>query len=151
MHMNIVKFAPAPASKGMKLDGTNSDCVFSMYTDKNDGVSPQLSAPGDWRVSRICNVGTLIDVTTSLKYSDTSKTVKGTYLTKYCDLDMPGPSIRYTDYNLYPPESIWLLDGYQGNTYVSNDTTLNETAWKEYNGRYFSATAQDNDNTIAAT
>ena len=151
MHMNIVKFAPAPASKGMKLDGTNSDCVFSMYTDKNDGVSPQLSAPCDWRVSRICNVGTLIDVTTSLKYSDTSKTVKGTYLTKYCDLDMPGPSISYTDYNLYPPESIWLLDGYQGNTYVSNDTTLNETAWKEYNGRYFSATAQDNDNTIAAT
>lgn len=32
MHMNIVKFSPAPASSGMKLDGTNSDCVFSMYT-----------------------------------------------------------------------------------------------------------------------
>ena len=151
MHMNIVKFSPAPASKGMKLEGTNSDCVFSMYTDKNDGVSPQLTAPGDWRFSRICNVGTLIDTTTSLTYSDTGKTVNGTYLTKYCDLDMPGPSISYTDYNLYPPESIWLLDGYKGNAYVSNDTTLNETAWKEYNGRYFSATTQDNDNTIAAT
>ena len=151
MHMNIVKFAPAPASKGMKLEGTNRDCVFSMYTDKNDGISPQLTAPGDWRVSRICNVGTLIDTTTSLTYSDTGKTVNGTYLTKYCDLDMPGPSVSYTDYNLYPPESIWLLDGYKGNAYVSNDTTLNETAWKEYNGRYFSATTPDNDNTIAAT
>lgn len=151
MHMNIVKFSPSPKSKGMKLDGGNSDCVFSMYTDKNDGVSPQHTAPGDWRVSRICNVCTLLDVTTSLTYSDTGKTVNGTYLTKYCDFDTPNSMDNYTDYNLYPPESIWLLDGYKGNAYVSNDTMLNETAWKEYSGRYFAATAPDDDNTIAAT
>lgn len=151
MHMNIVKFSPSPKSKGMKLDGGNSDCVFSMYTDKNDGVSPQHIAPGDWRVSRICNVCTLLDVTTSLTYSDTGKTVNGTYLTKYCDVDMPNSMDNYTDYNLYPPESIWLLDGYKGNAYVSNDTMLNEIAWKEYSGRYFAATAHDDDNTIAAT
>lgn len=151
MHMNIVKFSPAPKSKGMKLDGTNSDCVFSMYTDKNDGVSPQHSAPGEWNTSRLCNICTLLDVTTSLTYSDTGKTVNGTYLTKYCDLDMPNSMGNYTDYNLYPPESIWLLDGYKGNAYVSNDTMLNETAWKEYSGRYFAATTPDNDNTIAAT
>ena len=151
MHMNIVKFSPAPKSKGMKLDGTNRDCVFSMYTDKNDGVSPQYLAPGEWNTSRICNICTLLDVTTSLTYSDTGKTVNGTYLTKYCDLDMPNSMDNYTDYNLYPPESIWLLDGYKGNAYVSNDTMLNETAWKEYSGRYFAATAPDNDNTIAAT
>ena len=151
MHMNIVKFSPAPKSKGMKLDGTNSDFVFSMYTDKNDGVSPQHWAPGEWNTSRICNICTLLDVTTSLTYSDTGKTVNGTYLTKYCDLDMPNSMDNYTDYNLYPPESIWLLDGYKGNAYVSNDTMLNETAWKEYSGRYFAATTPDNDNTIAAT
>lgn len=151
MHMNIVKFSPSPKSKGMKLGGGNSDCVFSMYTDKNDGVSPQHIAPGDWGVSRICNVCTLLDVTTSLTYSDTGKTVNGTYLTKYCDLDMPNSMDNYTDYNLYPPESIWLLDGYKGSAYVSNDTMLNETAWKEYSGRYFAATTPDNDNTIAAT
>ena len=151
MHMNIVKFSPAPKSKGMKLDGTNSDCVFSMYTDKNGGVSPQHWAPGEWNTSRICNICTLLDVTTSLTYSDTGKTVNGTYLTKYCDLDMPNSMDNYTDYNLYPPESIWLLDGYKGNAYVSNDTMLNETAWKEYSGRYFAATTPDNDNTIAAT
>lgn len=151
MHMNIVKFSPSPKSKGMKLDGANSDCVFSMYTDKNDGISAQHLAPGDWRVSRIRNICTLCDVTTSLTYSDTGKTVSGTYLTKYCDFDMPNSMDNYTDYNLYPPESIWLLDGYKGNAYVSNDTMLNETAWKEYSGRYFAATAPDDDNTIAAT
>lgn len=151
MHMNIVKFSPSPKSKGMKLDGTNSDCVFSMYTDKNDGISVQHLAPGDFRVSRIRNVCTLCDVTTSLTYSDTGKTVNGTYLTKYCDLDMPNSMDNYTDYNLYPPESIWLLDGYKGSAYVSNDTMLNETAWKEYSGRYFAATTPDDDNTIAAT
>ena len=151
MHMNIVKFSPSPKSKGMKLDGTNSDCVFSMYTDKNDGISAQHVAPGDWRVNRIRNICTLCDVTTSLTYSDTGKTVSGTYLTKYCDFDKPNSMDNYTDYNLYPPESIWLLDGYKGNAYVSNDTMLNETAWKEYSGRYFAATAPDDDNTIAAT
>ena len=71
MHMNIVKFTPSPKSKGMKLDGTNSDCVFSMYTDKNDGISAQHIAPGDFRVNRIRNICTLCDVTTSLTYSDT--------------------------------------------------------------------------------
>ena len=57
----------------------------------------------------------------------------------------------FADYNAYPPESIWLLDGYSGDAYVSLDTTLNQKAWEEYSGRYFAATAYDEDNTIAAT
>ena len=57
----------------------------------------------------------------------------------------------FADYNTYPPESIWLLDGYNGNAYVSSDTTLNQKAWEEYSGRYFAATTFDDNNTIAAT
>lgn len=148
MHFNFVKFIPAPKSPGTKLDG---DFIFNMYMDRHDGMAPCIDAPGDWRISRIANVETVMDITTSMKYSENGKAPKGKYLTKYCDLDQPGSMDTFADYNAYPPESIWLLDGYSGDAYVSLDTTLNQKAWEEYSGRYFAATAYDEDNTIAAT
>ena len=148
MHFNFVKFIPAPKSPGTKLEG---DFIFNMYMDKHDGMAPCIDAPGDWRISRIANVETVMDITTSMKYSENGKAPKGKYLTKYCDLDQPGSMDTFADYNAYPPESIWLLDGYSGDAYVSLDTTLNQKAWEEYSGRYFAATAYDDDNTIAAT
>lgn len=148
MHFNFVKFIPAPKSPGTKLEG---DFIFNMYMDKHDGIAPCIDAPGDWRISRIANVETVMDITTSMKYSENGKAPKGKYLTKYCDLDQPGSMDTFADYNAYPPESIWLLDGYSGDAYVSLDTTLNQKAWEEYSGRYFAATAYDEDNTIAAT
>lgn len=146
MHFNFVKFSPAPKSPGVKFD---NDFVFNMYTDIHDGTAPCLDAPGG--LSRILNVETAMDITTSMKYSESGKAPKGNYLTKYCDLDQAGSMNTFADYNAYPPESIWLLDGYNGNAYVSSDTTLNQKAWEEYSGRYFAATAFDDDNTIAAT
>ena len=146
MHFNFVKFSPAPKSPGVKFD---NDFVFNMYTDIHDGTAPCLDAPGG--LSRILNVETVMDITTSMKYSESGKAPKGNYLTKYCDLDQAGSMNTFADYNAYPPESIWFLDGYNGNAYVSSDTTLNQKAWEEYSGRYFAATAFDDDNTIAAT
>lgn len=144
IHFNFVKFVPSPKSPGSKFNG---DFIFNMYTDIHDGMAPCIQAPGE----PIRNVETIMDITTSMKYSENGKAPKGNYLTKYCDLDQPGSMDTFADYNAYPPESIWLLDGYSGNAYVSSDTTLNQTAWEEYSGRYFAATACDADNTIAAT
>ena len=124
-----------------------------MYQDKKGFLSPLLEAPGDNRSGHenLANVETKYDITTTLTYTESGKSVHGKYLTKYTDLDLPGADNTYSNYDVWAPESVWLLDGYEGNAYISTDTTLNEAAWKQYNGRYFAATAIDNDNTLSAT
>lgn len=154
LHVGALIFTPYSSSPGFYLpDNTGNvrQAIFSMYQDTNGYISPLVMAPGDWRVDNLRNVETKYNITTTLKYSKSGKTVHGKYLTKYTDLDQPSAEPSYDNYNNWEPESVWLLDGYDGDAYVSTDTTLNETAWKEYNGRYFAATAVDNDNTLSAT